>query len=72
MTQEECYRCQIHYPSQKQHAVCLMLFEEQIEYYLEDALNLVLDDTQVKEDWSKAIEKQFPEQDISSILLFEC
>ena len=50
----------------------LMLFEEQIEYYLEDALNLVLDDTQVKEDWSKAIEKQFPEQDISSILLFEC
>ena len=49
-----------------------MLFEEQIEYYLEDALNLVLDDTQVKEDWSKAIEKQFPEQDISSILLFEC
>ena len=49
-----------------------MPFEEQIEYYLEDALKLVLNDTQVKEDWSKAIETLFPGQDISSILLFEC
>ena len=39
---------------------------------MEDALKLVLDDTQVKEDWIKAIEPLFPGQDISSILLFEC
>ena len=70
--QKECCGCQIDYPSQKQRVVCLVPFEEQMEYYMEDALKLVLDDTQVKEDWIKAIETLFPGQDISSILLFEC
>ena len=53
---KNCYGCQVHHPSQKQHDLCLMTSKEDLTYQFIDSALMNMDPYKIMEDWYPKIQ----------------